>query len=239
MIYADHKKWADLVFKQYIYKLLKKSFYSISVIGEVPEVPLDAPLILAPNHSTWWDGFFVYLINRKYFDRKFFIMILEEQLEKYKFFTKLGGFSINKSSPKSIVKSLKYSAEILENYPHSVTTIFPQGELLPNFIKPLNFNRGIEKIVQYYGKKTYILPLSMRIEYLKEEKPSVFFKFGKLVEVIQNDDGLTNKLKHEVESGLETIGKKIIAGEFGNIIMHGKISVSDKSKKAFNIIKKS
>ena len=32
--------------------------------GELPEIPDHLPLLLLPNHSTWWDGFFVYLLNK-------------------------------------------------------------------------------------------------------------------------------------------------------------------------------
>lgn len=237
MIKANHRIWAEVVFRKYILRLLKKSFHSVNIIGGIPEIPDNLPLILAPNHSTWWDGFFVYLLNKKYFGRKFFIMILEEQLEKYKFFTKLGGFSINKSNPKSIIESLSYTAQLLKENRYSVTTIFPQGELLPNYIKPLKFNRGIEKVVQNYNDIVAILPLSIRIEYLKEEKPTVFFKFGKLAIAKSNIVGLTESLRAEVESGLELIGESIISEQFGQVILDGKISISHKSKSAFSVIK--
>lgn len=239
MISAAHSYFAELVFKPYIFRLLKRSFHSVNIIGDVPEINDDYPLILVPNHSTWWDGFFVYLLNKKYFNRFFFIMILEEQLEKYKFFTKLGGFSISKKSPKSIIESLKYSADILRKFPNSVTTIFPQGELLPNFIEPLNFNKGIEKILQFYGGKVNLLPLTIKIEYLNEEKASVFFSFGKPLISGHNDDNITAILKEEVTQGLEKIKENILKGDLGKVILSGKVSVSEKSKNAFKIIKKS
>jgi 1-acyl-sn-glycerol-3-phosphate acyltransferase len=237
MIFADHKYWAELIFKPYIYRLLKNNFHSINLIGDLPEIPQELPLILIPNHSTWWDGFYVYLLNKKYFARKFYIMILEEQLAKYRFFTKLGGFSISRESPKSIIESLKYSADLLRSNPFSVTTIFPQGELLPNFTSPLIFNRGIEKIIRIYGENVCLLPLSIRPEYLKEEKASVFFKFGKPIIANPDTKDLTEILRTQVEQGLEDIANSLLNGNEGNIIMHGKISISDKSKKAFGIIK--
>lgn len=237
MIIAEHNYWAELVFKPYIYRLLKKNFHSINLIGDLPDIPQDLPLIFIPNHSTWWDGFYVYLLNKKFFARKFYIMILEEQLAKYKFFTKLGSFSISRESPKSIIESLKYSADLLRSNPYSVTTIFPQGELLPNFTRPLNFNRGIEKITRLYGKNVCFLPLSIRPEYLKEEKASVFFKFGSPIIANSETKDLTETLRTQVEQGLEEIATSILNSNEGSIIMHGKISVSDKSKKAFSIIK--
>jgi chlorobactene lauroyltransferase len=239
MIKSNHSILADKFFKIYIFRLLKKNFHSINLIGEIPYIPNNYPIINAPNHSTWWDGFFVYLLNDLYFQRKFYIMILEEQLIKYKFFTKLGGFSINKNNPKSIIESLKYISEQIKINPLSVTTIFPQGELLPNYIRPLNFNRGIEKIVTMYGEFINILPLSIRIEYLNEEKPTVFFKYGELLTVNKNDSGYTDKLSVIVTNNLDEIGNSILSRNFGSVLLEGKTSVSNKSISFFEPFKKS
>jgi len=131
MLTANHSKFSKFLFDLYIYPLLKRNFYAINLIGDIPNTNPEYPIIIAPNHSSWWDGFFLYLLNEKFFKRKFFIMILESSLEKYSFFRKLGGYSINQESPKSIVKSLNYTVEQMTDNQQSFFTIFPQGILLP------------------------------------------------------------------------------------------------------------
>lgn len=228
MLEANHSKFAEKIFDFYLRRLLTKSFNSIHLIGEIPKKS-GKPIILAPNHSTWWDGFFVYLLNKVYFKKKFHIMILEQQLRKYKFFLKLGGFSIDKSSPKTVLRSMKYSANLIKN--ENLIVIFPQGELLPNHIRPLGFKNGINKIVEMSGHRPLILPLSMKIEFLKEQKPSVFFKIGKELE---SSKSLLKKLECEVTKGLECIGESIIKGDYGEIIFSGEASISDRSRKLMN-----
>jgi chlorobactene lauroyltransferase len=238
MIEAKHTKWAAIIFDIYIKRLLKKSFYNIELFGSPPEYNPEYPVILAPNHSTWWDGFFVYLINALYFKKNFYIMVKEKQLAKYKFFTKLGAFSVEQQSPKKIIQSLNYAVDLLNNEQgNSIFTIFPQGEMLPNNIRPLQFNKGIAKISQMYGKPLNIIPVAMKVELLAEQRPSVFFKFGKTF--ISNKDNPPNMelLSAEVTHLLDEITENAANGIAGEVIFSGNVSVSQKSKEFFGTMK--
>ncbi len=177
MIRAQHRLWADLVFQPYLTWLFKRHFHTIQVLGELPKVPSHLPLLLLPNHSTWWDGFFVYLVNKRIFRRNAYLMMLEEHLIKYRFFTKIGAYSIDPNNRNGIIESLEYSVELLSR-DIPLVSIFPQGELLPWNTRPLGYKRGIEWILQEYGKSIVILQLAIRAEFLGEKRPEVFFLFG-------------------------------------------------------------
>lgn len=237
MLKANHSYLAELLFRPYIFRLMKNSFHSISIFGTLPEISHRFPIILAPNHSTWWDGFFVYLINNQLFSRKFFIMILEEQLSKYKFFTKLGGYSINQNSPKSIIESLNYTNSLIEKFNNPLITIFPQGILEPQFKNPIKVGRGIDKIIQKSDKEIAILPLSIRTEFYKEQYPEVFLKFGNARIVMGNTNFSTVNLEDELLTLYYEIGISIQNNEERNILLSGKTSISQRSKDAFNKIK--
>ena len=177
MIRAQHRLWADLIFHPYLVWLFKRHFHTIQLLGTPPEIPSDLPLLLLPNHSTWWDGFFVYLLNKRIFRRTAYLMMLEEQLSKYWFFAKLGAYSIEPGQRRGIVESLAYTVELL-NQRMSLVSVFPQGELLPWHTRPLGYKRGVEWILQRYGKQVAVLPLAIRTEFLGERCPSAFFLFG-------------------------------------------------------------
>lgn len=234
MIQAQHKKWAHFVFKPYVMRLLKRDFHSIHLIGEIPHFNSNQQIILTPNHSTWWDGFFVYLINELFFQRMFYIMILEEQLTKYNFFSKLGGFSIKHNSPKKIVESLRYCSEILDKDKPAIVTIFPQGVLLPSFIRPISSNPGINRILEMVNRDTLVLPLAIRIEYLKEEKPQLFFKFGSPTD----SKSKANNIGILIEQELDKIGNSILSDNLGTVIMTGKKSISEKSIRFSNFYRR-
>ena len=176
MIRAQHRLWADILFQPYLTWLFKRNFHEIQVLGTLPEIPDDLPVLLLPNHSTWWDGFFVYLLNKKIFHRTVYLMMLEKQLSKYKFFAKIGAYSIEPENRRSIIESLEYTVQLL-NRDMSLVSVFPQGQLLPWQTRPLGYKRGVEWIIRTYGKPLTVLPLAIRTEFLGEKLPSVFFLF--------------------------------------------------------------
>ncbi len=227
MIKAIHKKWADFVFKPYIYNLLKKHFHSVHMLNDFPEVKQGIPLIFTPIHSTWWDGFFVYLLNKEFLNRKFYIMILEEQLAKYNFFVKLGGYSIDQKNPKKIVQSLQYTSQMMRENRHSLFNIFPQGELLPVNTNPLKFNNGIAKIIEYYGDDVQVINLAMMPLFLKEQNPQLFFKFGRLHTFSKENNIDMQEHQFEMQSLLAGIIASVNDGNFGKIILKGKKSLSE------------
>ena len=102
MIQASHKKWARRIFNPYCDSLLKRNFSQFLRVNTFPRLSPDLPLIITPNHISWWDGFFIDYLTRKFLNRKGYIMMLEEQLSKYWFFQKIGAFSIDPSNAKRI-----------------------------------------------------------------------------------------------------------------------------------------
>lgn len=177
MIRAQHCLWADIIFQPYLVSLFKRNFHEIQLLGTPPEIPNHLPVLLLPNHSTWWDGFFIYLLNKKIFRRTAYLMMLRRQLSKYKFFAKIGAYSIEPENRRSIIESLEYTVELL-NQEMSLVSVFPQGQLLPWHTRPLSYKRGVEWILRKYGKPVTVLPLAIRTEFLGEKRPSAFFLFG-------------------------------------------------------------
>ena len=101
--------------------------------------------------------------------------MLESQLKRYKFFRYTGAFSIEPSSPSSVIESLRYSSEILsetDNY----LIFYPQGEIQPYETGFINFKNGLEYLA---GKSEFdALIISFKIFYNENKKPSVCCRFG-------------------------------------------------------------
>jgi hypothetical protein len=183
MIKADHKRWARLLFNFYIDKQFKKHFNHFYLINEPPAIDKTKGLVVTPNHFSWWDGFLIDLVHRKYYsDRKFYILMLEDQLERYWFFRKLGAYSINLSNPKSIVQTFEYTREIISNE-ESFVTIYPQGEMLPFDTEPIIAKEGLLKFTERLNRETFILPVAFKIQYNEEKKPDLYARFGHLIDV--------------------------------------------------------
>jgi 1-acyl-sn-glycerol-3-phosphate acyltransferase len=217
MILPDHAGWAHALFRPYLRHLCRRRFHSIHLLGDVPTLPEGAPVLLLPNHSSWWDGFFPYLLNDMLFHREFFIMMLEHRLREFWFFRKLGAYSINQQSPKSIAETLTFTASLLDtkNHSRSLVVMFPQGELRPWGARPLAYNRGIEWLLKKCPAPVLMLPLAMRCELLSEEKPSVFLMCGSPHTATTDSFEGAAALEQEMMHLLNELERRIIAGEKG------------------------
>lgn len=213
---ARRSWWAAWVFRYYLRQIMKKSFSEIRYFGEIPRLPADMPILLAPNHSTWWDGFFIFIINYTFWKRPIYIMMLEEQLRRYWFFAKLGAFSIDQTKRSAIQASLQYVVSLFssQSHPAPVVVIFPQGKLLPNDIRPLGVRGGVERILKQTPRQVALVPIAFRCEFLQERLPTIFFQFGEPI-VTLNGENIPTKVEIEqcLSVNLDKLKQAIIRGE--------------------------
>ncbi len=227
MIKAKPTRWAKFIFHIYVMRLMKRHFHTFHLFGDLPQPDPNLPMLLIPNHSTWWDGFFVYLLNEEILKREIYLMMLDSQLSKYKFFARVGAYGIEPGDKKKVLKSLAYTVELMQKL-NTMVCIFPQGELFPWGKRPLNFKKGIELIIKKYSQPVNILPLAMRTEYIGEQRAEVFFLFGKNYIVnTQNFHG-SNWLEEIEEKLLDNLAKRIHNREKGTQLLSGSRSINVK-----------
>jgi 1-acyl-sn-glycerol-3-phosphate acyltransferase len=216
MIQADHKIWAEFVFDIYLKRLLNKSFYDFRIINALPELNKSKSLIVAPNHFSWWDGFFIYWTNKKLFNRKLFVLMLEEQLKRYWFFKKLGCYSIDLNDSRKMIVSLKYTMDLLLK-PNNFVTIYPQGEIQAYDEKQIVLKEGIDFIAKKSSVDFQILPIAFKIHYTNERLPIVYARFGKL---LNSKDVVINPkiFKEEFINNLNLINSEYSASNFKSIL---------------------
>lgn len=226
MLEASHKNWADFIFKRYLKHILKRHFATLNLIGDVPHIPKDIPVLILPNHNTWWDGFFIYELNKRCFNRHLYMMMLEEQLRKYSFFRNLGAYGIIPNDPDDIRKSIAYTTKLLDTRSSDgvMVCIFPQGELVSWYRQSLDYQRGIEVIVRRLKSSVILLPLIIRIEYIKEQYPHVFFKFG-LPKIVKSNQKITIKeFAGESEKLKDELKRELMNNQYGKVLFVGRRS---------------
>ncbi len=230
MITAKHQKWAEFFFRLYIFRLLRKNFAAIHLLGKKPDISPDKPLLLLPNHSTWWDGFFVYLLNKKIFQRELYLMMLEEQLRKYPFFSRVGAFSIQRGKPKKVVESLQYTLNLFwqKSQPPPLICIFPQGVLKPWGERPLGFESGLNWLLKNATTEIQILPLAIRVELLEKQKPEVFFRFDSVFSSKNIVQPASEFLEERMTEILDNLMREIYLNRKGKILLDGASSVNDR-----------
>lgn len=184
MIKAERKQWALFVFDIYLERLLKKYFQDFRLINKFPEISSETSLVVAPNHFSWWDGFFVYFLMKKKTNKKIFIMMLESQLQRYWFFQKIGCFSTNPDNKQSTVATLRYTLDLLKN-PDNCVVIFPQGEIEPFDKNSLNYNQGIDFLAKYSEIRFDVLPVANKIFYTNEKLPFILTRTEQLIDSLR------------------------------------------------------
>ena len=171
MIYPKFHPLTDLFWKYYIRSIIKSDFDRFLFDENFSIDPQQSVLVLA-NHFSWWDGFFVYDINQRLLQKRFHVMMLEEQLQKHKLLRGAGAYSINRSNGKDIVESLSYSAQILES-PHNLLLMFPQGRIESMHREILSFQSGVARILKQVDAPVQILFCINLIDYQSQRKPIV------------------------------------------------------------------
>ena len=106
-----------------------------------------------------------------------YVMMDEMNLQRFFLFRRIGAFSVPKN-PRWAIESINYSAELLIKNPKRTLWIFPQGEIVPNDLRPIRFFNGAARIVEKVGR-CQTVPLAFRLEFTGEFKPEIFVKIGK------------------------------------------------------------
>ena len=208
----NHPIWRA-IWHFYIRNAIKRRFYSIRV--KHPEHfdmrNKDYPCIFYAQHTCWWDGLIGYCLYWFLFKEKTNMMI--EDLLSFPLLKYVGAFSIDKKSPKSILRSMQYSVEFMKNEKISLW-MFPQGVIKPPNHRPLEFQKGLAFLVQKTGKVN-LIPIAMQYPFLRQGLPEVMVDIGKPI-IVDKDidkDEFTDYVEKDFTNLLDNQLKEISNGE--------------------------
>ena len=170
MLKAKHHFIIYPLFKILTRVLIKRNFSRVLFIGDY--IDNGHSVLVLANHVSWWDGFWIIYLNLKKLHRKFFFMILEEQLLKHWYFQFTGGFSIRKHT-RSILESLGYSCEILADS-RNMLFMFPQGEIHSSYDTLFTFGAGAKRIVDSCDDAVQVVFVANMYDYFSQSKPSLY-----------------------------------------------------------------
>lgn len=231
MITAKKSKLFDALFHRYNHWLLWQHFATVRVAGSehLTAVDRSLPVIGFGNHSSWWDGLIIYYLSHTLLDADVYLMMEEKQLARYRFFSRVGAFSVQREDASRAAVSLRYAARLLEQ-PNRWLWIYPQGSMQPNDHRPLRFFPGAAMIARLTGKSVYLIPFAHRYEFLDEEQPDAFVRFGQPVIPQQPLDieQTTQAMQHAVTNLLEQLRSEIAAGELNDyqVLFRGRLSTN-------------
>ena len=202
MIRAAPHPVAQRIFHGYIFRELKKRFQAFYMLNEFPAIPEDRRLLITPNHFSWWDGFFIDYLGTRFIQRQIYLMMLEEQLQRYWYFKMFGAYSIDPGNIPSVVETLQYTIEPLMD-PANYVVMYPQGVLEPYDKRPVVLKRGgLRYIITHAPHPFLIFPIGFRITYYDEKHPEISVRMGDIIEsetVKKDFDHFKERFIHNLE----------------------------------------
>jgi 1-acyl-sn-glycerol-3-phosphate acyltransferase len=129
------------------------------------------PVLLLGNHISWWDGFWPLELNRRFFRKRYHVMMLEEELQKRPFMAQGGAFSIQPGS-RDLINSLHYAAELLQQ-PENLVLIYPQGKIHSQHEHRIRFNPGVNNIIKRAGEEPQVIFSAALLDYGAKARPAL------------------------------------------------------------------
>jgi len=201
---AKTNKFWLWVASMFFFNMLQNRFFAFRYKGDEDSIEKGVPSIIYAPHSNWWDGIVLYNIAHRIFHKEIRLMI--EELNRFPLLHRGGGYPVNKKSPQSAMKALRYSVEVVQDL-KNLLFIFPQGIIRPPHYRPIEFQTGLAYIAQKAVKKTgrvNLVPIAIDYCFLRDNRPEVIVKFGKPVKLTAEESAkmdrkeLTHLLENEM-----------------------------------------
>lgn len=227
MIEASKSKAFDQLFLKYNEAyLLRKHFRYVGFQGELDPYA-DRGILYIMNHSSWWDGLLVYALFRKKSQNDHYVMMEEKQLRQFRFFRKLGAYSIDKSTPQSLIPSLRYTCRLLKEGKR--VWMFPQGDIQHLELRPLALKEGAAHVLKQCPQ-TAVVPVTVYYSLFHHQKAEATMLAGEPIVAAwdQMDKRvITARLAAALEGQLDKHRARIIDGgqevsaEFERLVRQG------------------
>ena len=198
----------------------------LQTIGPLPH-PSRGPFIFYLNHSSWWDGYLMAVINRLALYQRFdsYLMMEEKQLRNFRFFTWCGAFSVNRRNRADIVRATAYISRLLRARTDRALWIFPQGQILHNDQRPLVLYPGIARIAQTVEHVT-LCPITMRYEFGGKQRAEAFVRLGPAhrLQAGIKAPALMDDITQRLINSLDALRDAVVAGDTSNfrVVLRGR-----------------
>lgn len=211
MLPSRRRPFANAAIGRIIARAVRKAFHAVLVGGREHLAALDPkrPLVLAANHTNWWDGFVLHALHHReppLARREFYLPMEAKNLRRYFFFPWLGVFGVDLDDPAGAAAGLRHAVRLLRGRPDRAAWFFAQGALLPPR-RSITAQPGAPFLARTTG--AHLLTAILRYEWLRESRATVFIRFGPALPSGADADALAtamNALAAETDAAIDAAG---------------------------------
>jgi 1-acyl-sn-glycerol-3-phosphate acyltransferase len=141
----------------------------------------DRPLVVFANHPGWWDGVAFMLLSVALFpQRRMFIPMEKQALDRYGFMRRLGVFGIETGSPRGAIAFLRLAKDVL-GAPDRMLWMNAPGRFSDVRERPVPIAPGMTRLPEFAPDAVFI-PLALDYPFWTERKAEMLCAFGEPIE---------------------------------------------------------
>lgn len=163
------------------------------------------PLLMVPNHTSFWDGFIIKrLHDRLRPGAPLYTVMLEEELERRPLLRRLGGIGVRPGDAESFRRLLGELERRLDTRGDASVVFFPQGRIWPSFRRPLGFLPGVGTLLRRIPTLT-VLPTGLHLEGHQRAGLTAYVSVGRPLPGPAQSEGWVRWLETAVEDEVDRI----------------------------------
>lgn len=177
---SPYSPFTRKLFNQYLKWNFRKYFSGIYSPDFSHLIPLKEPILFVSNHVSWWDGFFLFELQRRIRPKgQIYTVALEKTCLENPILPRMGVLPLDPNRPGSLRKLFSTLKSLRKEIPEDelLVSFFPQGKIGPSFLPDLRFERGIERVVSCLAP-IQLVPIGIHIEPMIGKKPTAILSIG-------------------------------------------------------------
>lgn len=170
--------WLVAWFTRYVRRYVARSFHAVRAGGAASLPRGDAPVVVYCNHPSWWDPLTCALLATTYLaERDHWGLIEAGQLERYRFFARLGFVGIEPGTTRGARRLLDV-ARALGARDGATLWLTPEGRFADPRERPHRLAAGLVGLARHVPHARFV-PLALEYPFGEERLPEVRALFGK------------------------------------------------------------
>jgi 1-acyl-sn-glycerol-3-phosphate acyltransferase len=166
------RPWVLSLARAYTRRRVQRGLDGLYVAGleAAREHSQKGPLLIAANHTSWWDPLLALLLDDALGGGGRALMD-QQNLERLPFFGWLGALPLDRRTGPRARAGMQLAVDHLRESGQKVW-IYPQGRQRPSWVRPLDLHRGVAVIARLSGAP--VLPVSVAYGFREHHLPAAF-----------------------------------------------------------------